>query len=230
MQFPYSEIEEKIKYRFQNRELLLTAFTHSTYAHQYGDKDNERMEYLGDAILQLVVTEWQYATQQNATEGALTKERQKLVCEDALYDSVLSLGVEDYLRAVGRGDNVGKKTISSLFETLTAAIYLDGGYEAAKTFILSHGLIREIQEVKNPKGALQEFLQQRGNPPPTYVCQKEGRDNAPTFFCKVEFEGIQATGIGQSKRAAEQEAAAKLLNRLEDEERSSKQKDKKRKK
>ncbi|MBO4940222.1 MAG: ribonuclease III [Clostridia bacterium] len=218
--FPYDEIEERIKYQFKDRELLLTAFTHSTYAHQYGGADNERMEYLGDAVLQLVVTHWQYETQ-ISSEGVLTKERQKLVCEDALLDAVEYLDLGKYLRVVGKGDNVGRKTVSSLFETLTAAIYLDGGYEAAKEFILRHGLIKEIQEVKNPKGALQEFLQQRGLQLPTYTCQKEGKDNAPVFYCKAEAEGRTATGAGKSKRAAEQSAAEKLLNVLEEEERNA---------
>ena len=227
--FPYDEIEEKIQYRFQNRDLLLTAFTHSTYAHQYGGADNERMEYLGDAVLQLVVTHWQYETQTSA-EGVLTKERQKLVCEDALLDAVEYLGLGKYLRVVGKVDNVGRKTVSSLFETLTAAIYLDGGYEAAKEFILSHGLIKEIQEVKNPKGALQEFLQQRGQSLPTYTCKKEGKDNAPTFYCQAEFKGHSATGTGSSKRAAEQAAAEKLLKALEENERSLRHPSQKRKK
>ena len=230
MDFPFDEIEEKIKYQFQNRALLLTAFTHSMYAHQYGGEDNERMEYLGDAVLQLVVTHWQYERARTATEGALTVERQKLVCEDALYDAVMHLGLEKYLRTVGRTENVGKKTISSLFETLTAAIYLDGGYEAANTFILNHGLLQEIHELQNPKGALQEFLQQRGNPPPKYVCQKEGKDNAPTFFCEAEACGKTASGSGQSKRAAEADAAKKLLDILEEEEQIAQQKNKKRKK
>jgi ribonuclease-3 len=230
MSLPYTEIESAIGYTFRDKALLKEAFTHSTYANAHGGKDNERLEYLGDAVLQLVVTHWQYERARTATEGALTVERQKLVCEDALYDAVTHLGLEKYLRTVGRTENVGKKTISSLFETLTAAIYLDGGYEAANAFILKHGLLQEIHELQNPKGALQEFLQQRGNPPPKYVCQKEGKDNAPTFFCEAEACGKTASGSGASKRAAEANAAKKLLDILEEEERIAQQTNKKRKK
>lgn len=221
MDFPYAEIEEKIQYRFQNRELLRTAFVHSTYAHQYGGADNERMEYLGDSVLQLIVTHWQYETQSTATEGELTKERQKLVCEDALWDAVCYLGIDGYLLSAGRKDNIGRKTISSLFETVTAAIYLDGGYDAAKEFVLRHGLLQEIHQTKNPKGALQEFLQSRGKDLPIYVCKKEGKDNAPTFFCQVTCDTHTAKGSGKNKRAAEQEAAARLLETLEEEERKA---------
>lgn len=221
MAFPYAEIEKRIQYCFHDKELLYTAFVHSTYAHQHGGVDNERMEYLGDAVLQLIVTHWQYETQRTATEGELTKERQKLVCEDALWDAVRYLEIEQYLLASGRNDNIGRKTISSLFETVTAAIYLDGGYEAAKEFVLRHGLLQEIHQTKNPKGALQEFLQSRGKALPVYVCEKEGKDNAPTFFCKVACDTHTAKGSGKSKRAAEQEAAARLLEVLEEEEREA---------
>ena len=93
--FPYAEIEEKIGYTFQDKALLKEAFTHSTYANAFGGKDNERMEYLGDAVLQLVVTEWQYTRNQRAEEGALTRERQKYVCETALDEAVRALGLQN---------------------------------------------------------------------------------------------------------------------------------------
>lgn len=144
-EFPYAEIEKKIGYRFRDRKLLKQAFTHSTYAHAFGGEDNERMEYLGDSVLQLVVTEWQYERNTQAQEGQLTRERQKYVCEEALDDAVRAAGLDDYLLVVGSSANVGKKTVSSLFETVVAALYLDGGYEVAKTFILAFGgLEREL--------------------------------------------------------------------------------------
>ena len=141
--FPYAEIEEKIGYTFQDKALLKEAFTHSTYANAFGGKDNERMEYLGDAVLQLVVTEWQYARDKRAEEGALTRERQKYVCETALDEAVRALGLQSYLLISGGRANVGKKTVSSLFETVIAAIYLDGGYMPAKAFILAHGRLEQ---------------------------------------------------------------------------------------
>ena len=156
MNFPYAEIENKIGYTFKDKSLLKEAFTHSTYANAFGCKDNERMEYLGDAVLQLVVTEWQYGRYQKADEGAMTRGRQKLVCEEALLDAVRDLGLEKYLLVSGSRANVGKKTVSSLFETVIAAIYLDGGYAPAKDFILKFGLDHIKPQEQNAKGALQE--------------------------------------------------------------------------
>ena len=118
MRFPHGEIEKKIGYVFRDKALLEEAFTHSTYANVHGGKDNERMEYLGDAVLQLVVTEWQYLRYAKADEGAMTRGRQQLVCEDALLDAVKELDIEQYLLLAGSKANVGKKTISSLFESI----------------------------------------------------------------------------------------------------------------
>ena len=216
MLFPYQTIEEKINYVFQNKDLLIEAFTHSTFANKYGGKDNERMEYLGDAVLQMAVTEWQYARDKRADEGDLTKERQKLVCEDALYQAVLALNVKEHLRIVGSSANVGKKTISSLFETIVAAIYLDGGYAAAKAFILRFGIHQESACEKNAKGDLQEFLQKRGEDMPIYSTEKQGKDNEPIFTAIVTAMELSAEGQGKSKRLAEQAAAEKLLQILKE--------------
>ena len=214
MDFPVQEIEEKIGYTFRDKGLLKEAFTHSTYANLHGGRDNERMEYLGDAVLQLVVTDWQYKRDARAEEGELTRQRQKFVCEDALDEAVRDLGLQEYLLVSGGRANVGKKTVSSLFETVIAAIYLDGGYAPAKAFILEHGRL-ELQSVPtNYKGALQEFLQGKGEQPPIYQTEKSGKDNAPVFFAKVIALGKQATGEGGSKKEAEQQAAKALLNAL----------------
>ena len=214
-EFPIEEIEKKIGYVFRDKALLKEAFTHSTYANAYGGKDNERMEYLGDAVLQLVVTEWQYARDKRAEEGELTRERQTYVCEDALDEAVRSMGLQKYLLVAGGRANVGKKTVSSLFETVIAAIYLDGGYVPAKEFILSNGRLEKTAVSVNYKGKLQEFLQKRGEPAPIYVTEKSGKDNAPVFLAKVSAMGACATGEGGSKKEAEQEAANALLTKLE---------------
>ena len=214
MTFPYTEIENKIGYVFRNKELLKEAFTHSTYANANGGKDNERMEYLGDAVLQLVVTDWQYRRDARAEEGQLTYERQKFVCEDALDQAVRGLGLQKYLLVSGGRANVGKKTISSLFETVIAAIYLDGGYEPAKDFIFKHGNLQVQQQPENHKGALQEWLQARGEQPPVYETKKTGKDNAPVFTATVCAMDKRATGEGGSKKEAEQQAAKALLDVL----------------
>ncbi|MBQ5930135.1 MAG: ribonuclease III, partial [Clostridia bacterium] len=129
MSFSYQEIERVLGYTFRDKSLLKEAFTHSTYANIHGGKDNERLEYLGDAVLQLVVTEWQYKDDERANEGELTRERQQLVCGDALDDAVENLNLQKYLLIEGGKANIGKKTVSSIFEAVAAAIYLDGGYD-----------------------------------------------------------------------------------------------------
>ncbi|MBQ7948346.1 MAG: ribonuclease III [Clostridia bacterium] len=214
MRFPFEEIEKKIGYTFRDKALLQEAFTHSTYANAHGGKDNERMEYLGDAVLQLVVTEWQYLRDRKAEEGELTRQRQKFVCEETLDEAVRDLGLQKYLLVSGGRANVGKKTVSSLFETVIAAIYLDGGYEPAKAFILEHGHLETQQSTQNYKGALQEFLQAKGEKAPVYETEKAGKDNAPVFFAKVSAMGKFASGEGGSKKEAEQQAAKALLAQL----------------
>ena len=208
--FPFVEIEKKIGYTFRDKKLLLEAFTHSTYANKHGGKDNERLEYLGDTVLQLVVTEWQFLNRVDAQEGALTKERQTLVCEETLFEAVERLNVKQYLLVEGRAENIGRKTVSSIFETLTAAVYLDGGYEAAKTFVYTHAGLHKTSQEKNPKSVLQEYLQGRGEDVPKYVCKKSGKDNAPTFVCEATAGLRSAKGVGGSKKAAEQNAAEAL--------------------
>ncbi len=214
MDFPFAEIEKKIGYTFREKSLLKEAFTHSTYANAHGGKDNERMEYLGDAVLQLVVTDWQYARNVRAEEGELTRERQKYVCEDALDTAVRALGLEKYLLFEGGRASVGKKTVSSLFETVIAAIYLDGGYEPARAFILRYGRLEAKPLQRNYKGELQEHLQKRGEETPSYETQKSGKDNAPVFYASVRAAGRFAKGEGKSKKEAEQEAARALLELL----------------
>ena len=211
MDFPIKEIENKIGYTFQDKDLLRVAFTHSTYANAYGGKDNERMEYLGDAVLQLVVTEWQFARYERAEEGEMTRQRQKYVCEEALDEAARGLGLQKYLLVAGGKANVGKKTVSSLFETVVAAIYLDGGYDAAKAFIVKYGRLETQSVSTNYKGALQELLQSKGEQPPVYKTVKSGKDNAPTFVATAIAMGETATGEGGSKKEAEQQAAERLL-------------------
>ena len=213
--FPFAEIENKIGYTFHNKKLLEQAFTHSSYSNRYGVPDNERLEYLGDAVLQLVVTEWQYRNETHLAEGKLTAKRQKLVCKDALDSAVDALGVWGYLLASGTEYNVRGKAKSSLFEAVTAAIYLDGGYKKAKQFILEHGNVRFDVQVGNPKGELKEFLEKRGEKEPLYEVEKTGKDNSPYFHCTVYALGENAKGEGRTKKEAEATAAARLLWELE---------------
>ncbi len=210
MSFPYEEIEEKIGYAFRDRALLKQAFTHSTYGNLRHLPDNERLEYLGDAVLELVVTEWQYQTDKGA-EGQLSAERQKMVCRGALDSAVDGLGIYPYLLLSGKEQNRGDKAKSNLFEAVVAAIYIDGGYLAAKRFILRHGNVEKREGKPNYKGDLQEFLQARGEKPPVYATKQAGKDNFPYFYCEARAMGESAEGSGKNRKEAEIVAASRLL-------------------
>lgn len=215
MKFPIEEVEKKIGYTFKDKALLIQCFTHSSYTHRFGEENNERLEYLGDSVLQLVITEWQYKEDKTANEGKLTSARQKLVCKNALDSAVDGLGVWEYLRSSGTEYNVKGKAKSSLFEAITAGIYLDGGYEEAKQFILRHGNVKMDVTAGNPKGELKEYLEKRGLDGPKYVVEKTGKDNAPLFVCTVYALGESAKGQGKTKREAEATSAQRLLWELE---------------
>lgn len=211
----FAEAEQKIGYVFKDKELLTLAFTHSTYSNVHGGENNERLEYLGDAVLQLVVSELLYACEENGrkfTEGEMTEGRQRLVNQKALSAVVEKMGLKEYLLFEGGASNVGEKTTSSLFETVAAAIYLDGGFEAAKKFVFRH---LQLSREENYIGKLQIWLQKRGKPIPDYgEAQKSGADHAPVWTVTARADGAEATGTGKNITAAQQEAAKKLLSIL----------------
>lgn len=211
MSLPFSEIEKKIGYTFKDKALLEEAFTHKTYSNAYGGKHNDRLEYLGDAVLELVITEWQYDKDEKATSGKMTSVRQKLVCQPALDSAIDGLGVYGYLRYKGTEYNLQGKPKSSLFEAIVAAIYLDGGYKNAKRFILKHGNIHIESQATNAIGELKEFLEKLGEPRATSSFTKTGKDNAPHFYCTLKAMGEEAKGEGKSKKEAEATASARLL-------------------
>ena len=211
MDFPIKEIEEKLGYSFKNKALLKEAFTHSSYANRFRTKSNERLEYLGDAVLEFIVTEWQYRQDSFTNEGKLTALRQKLVCRDALDSAVDGLDIWQHLLVSGTQYNVNGKAKSSLFEAVVAAIYLDGGSEEVKDFILRRGNIRFDVTVGNPKGDLKEYLEKRGAKEPVYRVEQSGKDNAPVFHCMAYALGASAKGDGKTKKEAEATAAARLL-------------------
>lgn len=207
-----SALETRIGYVFKDKELLKTAFTHSTYAEKYGVEDNERMEYLGDSVLQLIVSKLQYFSSERHSEGEMTKIRQKLVCTDALLRCSKRLGLTEFLLYVGSESNVGDKTVSSLYETLIAAIYLDGGIEEAERFITANYPIPATEE--NFIGELQEYLQKYKLPEAEYAIEKSGLDHDPLFHCTATAAGKSAQGVGKSKPKAKQQAAKTLLTLL----------------
>ena len=200
-------VERAIGYVFKDKQLLIDALTQKTYGTQHGCKDNERLEYFGDAILQFIITERQYLASQE-DEGVLTKRRQGVVCEEALLEAVEKLGLEKWLRFEGSEQNIGKKTVSSLYESVLAAIYLDGGMAAAKAFVQAHPPAESDNH--NHKGELQEYLQGLGLPLPVYTTVDAG----DTFKSQVSVQKLTGEGAAVSKRGAEQLAAKQLLEKL----------------
>ena len=150
-----------------------------------------------------------------ATAGEMTSARQKLVCKSALDTATDGLGVWEYLLYVGTLENLRGKPKSSLFEAITAAIYLDGGYMAAQNFILSHGNLRITQNTENFIGRLKEFLEKRGKEQPKEEMTQSGKPNKPIFRCVLTVLGESAEGEGKTKREARAVASARLLWELE---------------
>ena len=202
----FGEAERVIGYRFRDRSLLLTAFTHSSYAAATGAESNERLEFLGDAVLQLVVTEM-LIRRSSEDEGALTELRKQYVSRTALDGAEERTGLMRFLRYFGSESNVGGKTRSNLFEAVAGAVYLDGGLEAARQFLKEH-LLRI--ETENYKTILQEYVQERENKTPVYRTQEAEEG----FFCKVTALGVSAEGAGSSKKAAETAAAKALYGKF----------------
>lgn len=217
-----AEIENIIGFDFRNKELLKQCFTLSSAS---GEKNNERLEFLGDAVIELVASDALYRYSE-AGEGDMTKVRQNFVSNAALKNAVERLGLHRYLVYSGTDRNIGTKPIASLFEALTAGIYLEGGLEAARAFIIENLISVEaapyLKRIKslngeNGKGALQEYLQgkEKGQARPEYVTlEKTGPDHCPTFKVEVKAAGKSAVAEGKSKAEAEQAAAKELLKIL----------------
>lgn len=216
-----------IAYQFRDKELLRLALTHPSVAHESGmaTAHNQRLEFLGDAVLGLALTQKLYEQFPGSDEGSLTKARAKLVNRKTLAERARALGLGAHL-ILSRGEEVsgGRERTSALadaYEALLGAIFLDGGYEAARGFILSEfagafGELTALPLIENPKGELQELLQARSPHAPEYLTlQIAGADHDPLFECAVHHEGVElARGRGKSKKAAESEAAVAALKRL----------------
>ncbi len=217
------ELEDKIGYQFKNKNLLLQALTHSSYANE-GKKhgrNNERLEFLGDSVLSVIVAKHLFLKYKDIPEGELTKLRASLVCEKALDVFAQKLGLGEYLR-LGKGEEMtgGRQRPSILadaFEAVIAALYLDGGYQAAQKFVLS--FIPEDLDVKSAnqladyKTTLQEIIQQNREEKIEYVLADEkGPDHAKVFTAEVLLNSnVIGVGEGSSKKQAEQNAAKEAL-------------------
>lgn len=206
----WAEAERRLGYTFADRRLLETCFTHVSYASEHGCASNERLEFLGDAVLDFLVADELYAAG-GASEGEMTARRIRYVAAQPLAEAVRRAGLDAFLLHVGAP---GEKAVSSLFEALTAGIYLDGGLDAARAFVRAKLLVAADSE-PNYKGDLQEWLQARGLPTAAYeTLSREGATHAPLFTVRAAGGGESAVGRGGSLRAAQKDAAKKLLDRL----------------
>jgi len=223
----FATLETRLGYVFRNAGLLRLALTHPSLAHEQGAniQHNQRLEFLGDAVLQLVLTRDLYEKFPDFGEGPLTKARAKLVNRRALavHGRNLNLGAHLILSR-GEEQQGGRERPSALadaFEALVGAVFLDGGYGTVCDFIQREfgGLLQALDVnplVENPKGELQEFLQSNSSEAPQYrVVSATGPDHDRIFECTVHHAGVElARGSGKSKKAAESEAAAAALKKL----------------
>jgi ribonuclease-3 len=218
-------LEERIGYKFRNSLLLAEALTHPSLRHEThrAHFDNQRLEFLGDAVLQLVVTEHLYRYFTAEAEGKLTKLRARLVSREALAIHAAEINLGNYLM-MGRGEEasggrVRNSTLADAFEALVGAIYLDGDLGAARKFILEQAasdlaqLVEEPVDI-NPKGQLQELLQAISPRSPVYeVMSQTGPEHAKTFVVRAIWEGVElGQGTGRSKKQAETAAAIVAMN------------------
>ncbi|MEO2494524.1 ribonuclease III [Clostridium paraputrificum] len=225
--FNLSNVEKNLKINFNNKRIIQTAFTHSSYAKQFKESQyNERLEFLGDSVLQLTITEYLFSNYKNKLEGELTRLRSLIVCENSLYNVARKLGISDFIM-MSKGEELtgGRDRISiqaDAVEAIIAAIYLDKGLEVAKEFILTdfNDIIKKAIDNKiilDFKTKLQEYLQKDGDIDINYELYKhEGPPHRRKFFVNLYVEGkLLGSGEGYSKKEAEQNAAKEALVKLE---------------
>lgn len=219
------ELEEIIGYKFKNRHYLEQAMTHSSYANEkkLGKLGcNERLEFLGDAVLELISSDFLYRVFPQVPEGELTKKRASLVCEPSLAYCAREFGLPQFLM-LGKGEDMtgGRNRdsiVSDATEALLGAIYLDGGFANAKEFVLRFILndMEHKQLFYDSKTILQEIVQEDGSGPVEYpLIREEGPDHNKSFTVKAVVNGrVCGQGTGHTKKAAEQAAAYEALRSL----------------
>lgn len=216
-------LEEKLNYKFNNIKLLQNALTHSSYANEVrsGYTSNERLEFLGDSVLSIIVSEYIYNQFPNMPEGELTRLRASLVCEKSLCAFSRELEIGRYL-LLGKGEDKGggrerDSILADAFEAILAAIYLDGGIEPARKHVMNF-VLREIQNgddegFKDYKTALQEIIQRNPEESVSYILTDEtGPDHDKIFTVEVHLNSnVIGAGTGKNKKQAEQMAAKQAL-------------------
>ena len=208
------KLEQEIGYTFKNKELIETALTHTSYAYEHNKESNEKLEYLGDSILEFISSKYLFNTYKNLREGEMTKVRAAVVCEDSLYKIAIKHNFSDFLY-LGKSEilnngRYSKAILADSVEAVIAAMYLDSDINQVEKFIIDN--LKEPIEIatknvgnKDYKTVLQEKLQIHGNVNIKYtIIKEEGPDHDKTFESKVEVNGKQiGLGTGKSKKASE---------------------------
>jgi len=220
-------LQTRLGYQFQDEQLLKLALTHPSIAHEQDTPTphNQRLEFLGDSVLGLVLSRDLYEKFPEADEGSLTKSRARLVNSSALHTHACALNLGEYL-ILSRGEELtgGRErpsTLADAYEALLGAVFLDAGFDAAREIILREfngdfSSLGETPGIDNPKGELQELLQVRSARAPQYqIVSVTGPDHDRHFECAVFHEESElARGSGRSKKAAESDAALNALKQL----------------
>ena len=217
------ELQKRLGYSFRDPDRLSAALTHSSYANEHRCPSNERLEFLGDSVLGMVVAAHLYRTFPELPEGRMTRMRSELVCEQSLWEAARQLGLGDYIR-LGKGeDQTGGRRRPSILadcvEAIIAAIYLDGGLECAREFIhtvILSKLTNSVTPVSDYKTELQELVQQTpGNTVSYELTGESGPDHDKRFAFVVRLKDeTLGSGEGRTKKEAEQMAARAALERL----------------
>ncbi len=223
------QIYSNLDYKFKNKKLLIKSLTHSSYSNEnkkYNIGNNERLEFLGDSILSLIVSKFIFTQYTEYPEGELTKLRAKVVCEEILSKAARKLDIGNHL-FLGKGEEQTggrerKSILADTFEAIIAAIYLDGGFACAQKFVLSNLKVYIELAVKGKivldyKSHLQEYYQSKEELYKIkYIVEKEeGPDHSKVFYVSAYVnKEIIGRGIGKSKKIAEQSAAKNALNKI----------------
>lgn len=218
-------LEEILKVEFKDKELLKTAITHSSYANQKNIKYNERLEFLGDSVLQIIISEYLFLNYSDKTEGELSKKRALIVCENSLFKIAKNWHLGECI-FMSRGEEItgGRTRVSILadcVEAIIAAIYLDKGFEFSREFVMANfykiiEMAMKDQIILDYKTRLQEVLQKNGDVDIKYNLLKfEGPPHRRKFYISVNFNGVlKGEGVGFSKKEAEQDAAQTALKAI----------------
>ena len=230
MEYTLQSLQSKLGYSFENEKLLIKALSHPSINHRYRRESKkfkpnyERMEFLGDAILNMVIAEALFHKHKDKNEGKLAKKRAYLVCRETIFQIANKFEIGEYIiMADGESKSGGRKNPSNIedaFEAVIAAIYLDSNLDAVRAFILKwwHDFLESSyqHEKIDPKSALQELLQSKKLPTPEYkLLESSGSSHEPIFKIELKVTGMEAViGYGESKKETEKKVALLMLEQI----------------